>query len=227
MFSPKVIGSDSFLDMPTSSRELYFQLWMYADDDGFVNPKKIMRMVQASDDDLKMLVAKDFAIPFKSGVVVITDWKLNNLMRKDWYQETIYKEEKMALLNDENNRYILGNENVPSSATIRQHSLGKVSIIDTSKVDIEKEDTPSQITKDFLSKGKYYQEYLDLFGSKNNREAVEKEFDKFILYWTESNGSGTKKRWQQQPTFEVKRRLVTWLGKNNNFNRPIKQRIVL
>lgn len=88
--------------------------------------------------------------------------------------------------------------------------------------------TPSQTAKDFFSKGVIYSEYLELFTKGNlKKELVISEFDKFILYWTELNGSGTKQRWQQQSTFEVKRRLVTWLGKFNSFNKPTKERVVL
>lgn len=105
MFSQKIVSSDAFLDMPTSSRELYFQLGMYSDDDGFINPKKIVRMVGASDDDLKVLIGKRFVIPFESGVVVIKHWKINNLIRKDFYQKTTYSEEKKQLTLKENNAY--------------------------------------------------------------------------------------------------------------------------
>lgn len=126
MFSPKITSTDKFLDMPVSARELYFQLGMNADDDGFLTPKKIMRMIGASDDDLKILAAKGFIIPFQSGVIVITAWKVNNLVRKDWYQETIYKDEKSLLGIDNNGEYKLVNEIVPSSLT--QVRLGKISI---------------------------------------------------------------------------------------------------
>jgi len=47
MFSPTITESDAFLDMPLSTQALYFHLGMYADDDGFVNPGKIMRMPEA------------------------------------------------------------------------------------------------------------------------------------------------------------------------------------
>jgi hypothetical protein len=81
---------------------------MRADDDGFVNsPKKIMRMVGASQDDLKILIAKKFIIPFDNGVVVIKHWKIHNYIRKDTYNETPYKEEKALLELDENNAYRL------------------------------------------------------------------------------------------------------------------------
>ena len=42
MFSKTIIDSDVFLDMPTSTRLLYYDLAMRADDDGFINnPKSI------------------------------------------------------------------------------------------------------------------------------------------------------------------------------------------
>ena len=65
MFAKTIIDSDAFLDMPISARLLYYDLGMRADDDGFVNsPKKTMRITGASDDDMKLLIAKKFIIPF-------------------------------------------------------------------------------------------------------------------------------------------------------------------
>ena len=55
MFTQKIVDSDAFLDMPLTTQALYFHLNMRADDDGFVNnPKKIQRMIGASEDDLKL-----------------------------------------------------------------------------------------------------------------------------------------------------------------------------
>lgn len=124
MFSPKITNTDAFLDMPVSARELYFQLGMNADDDGFITPRKVLRMIGASEDDLRVLIAKNFVIPFNSGVIVITAWKINNLVRKDWYQETIYKDEKKMLETGENGEYRLVNEMLTNSLT--QVRLGKV-----------------------------------------------------------------------------------------------------
>jgi hypothetical protein len=124
MFSPSIIDTDNFLDMGVGARELYFQLGMRADDDGFVgNPQKIIRMIGATTDDLKVLMAKNFIIPFDSGVLVVTHWKVNNLVRKDWYRETQYKEEKRQLIEGENHEY---KKLVNESLTNRQHRLGKV-----------------------------------------------------------------------------------------------------
>ena len=106
MFAKTIIDSDAFLDMPVTARLLYYDLAMRADDDGFVNsPKKIMRMIGASQDDLTILGLRKFIIPFESGIVVIKHWRIHNYIRKDTYNETKYKDEKSELELDENNAY--------------------------------------------------------------------------------------------------------------------------
>ena len=98
MFAKTIIDSDMFIDMPMSARLLYYDLAMRADDDGFVNsPKKIMRFVGASMDDMNVLIAKQFIIPFESGVVVIKHWKIHNYIQKDRYKATSYQAEKESL----------------------------------------------------------------------------------------------------------------------------------
>lgn len=137
MFAKTIIDSDAFLDMPLSSQALYFHLSMRADDDGFVgNPKKIQRMTGCNQDDLTVLISKNFILPFDSGIIVIKHWRVHNCIQKDRYKPTIYQEEK-AQLGAENNIYIPCNvgdstmetdciQSVPKSET--QVRLGKVSI---------------------------------------------------------------------------------------------------
>ena len=131
MFAKTIIDSDAFLDMPLSTQALYFHLSMRADDDGFVNnPKKIQRMVGASDDDCKLLVLKKFIIAFESGVIVIKHWKIHNYIRNDRYKETVYQEEKTMLEEKENKSYSLGIPNgnqMDTQVSIGKDSLGKVS----------------------------------------------------------------------------------------------------
>ena len=136
MFNKKITETDLFLDMPMSAQCLYFHLNMSADDDGFIgNVKTVKRMIGASDDDLKLLMAKEFIIPFESGVVVIKDWKVHNYIRSDRYNETIYKEEMKVLSNDENGRYITKEPNVIPSVIptvderLPQVRLGKDRVI--------------------------------------------------------------------------------------------------
>lgn len=134
MFAKTVIDSDAFLDMPLSSQSLYFHLGMRADDDGFVNnPKKVQRMIGASDDDLKILVGKKFIIPFESGVVVIKHWKIHNYIQNDRYKETVYLEEKSQLQLKSNGGYTLDTDcihdgySLETQDRIDQDREGKVS----------------------------------------------------------------------------------------------------
>lgn len=111
MFSMTIIDSDAFLEMPLSTQALYFHLCMRADDDGFVNnAKRIQRMVNCSEDDLKVLIAKRFIIPFESGVVVIKHWKIHNYIQSDRYHPTTYTEEKALLGLKDNKAYTLDTE---------------------------------------------------------------------------------------------------------------------
>ena len=131
MFAKTIIDSDSFLDMPLSTQTLYFHLSMRADDDGFINnPKKIQRMVGCADDDLKLLIAKNFIIPFESGVVVIKHWKIHNYIRNDRYKETVYQEEKAQLNTKGNSAYTLKQpDGIPNGYQMEtQVRLGKDSI---------------------------------------------------------------------------------------------------
>ena len=128
MFAKTIVDSDMFIDMPMSARLLYYDLAMRADDDGFVNsPKKIMKFVGASVDDMNVLIARQFIIPFESGVVVIKHWRIHNYIRKDTYKETPYKDEKALLYLDKNNGYRLENE-CPS--TNRQRTVNEPSTQD-------------------------------------------------------------------------------------------------
>ena len=127
MFAKTIIDSDAFLDMPLSTQALYFHLSMRADDDGFVNnPKKIARMIGATEDDYKLLIAKSFVLVFESGVIVIKHWRINNYIQKDRYKETVYCEEKDLLSVKENGAYTLCIQNGYNMDT--QVSIGKVSI---------------------------------------------------------------------------------------------------
>lgn len=92
MFAKSVINSARFLTMPPSSRLLYYDLGMAADDDGVVEAFTVMRMTGAADDDLRVLVSKGFVSLLNDELVAyITDWSTNNQIRKDRYQPSIYR----------------------------------------------------------------------------------------------------------------------------------------
>ena len=149
MFAKTIIDSDAFLDMPPSSQVLYFHLAMRADDDGFINnPKTIMRIVGAKDDDIKLLIAKKFIIPFASGVVVIKHWRIHNYIQKDRYTETKYIDEKNQLIINKKNGY----------------SLKQISLLDDENDNVYILDTQVRLGKDRLEIGK---DRLELERDKN------------------------------------------------------------
>ena len=132
MFSKQITDADPFLDMPLSTQALYFHLNMNADDDGFVNsPKRISRTIGASEDDLKLLIAKNFIIPFESGVVVVKHWKMHNTIQKDRYTPTVYTEDKSLLTEKDNKAYSL----VDTECIQNGYKLDTQNILDKNRID--------------------------------------------------------------------------------------------
>ena len=102
MFAKTVIETDKFMGMPISTQCLYFHLLLQGDDEGFVaNPRQIMRQLGASEDDMKILIAKEYVIAFDSGVIVIREWFIHNQLRRDRFTPTVHKEKTMLNLNDD------------------------------------------------------------------------------------------------------------------------------
>lgn len=208
MFAKTIIDSDAFLDMPVTSRLLYYDLAMRADDDGFVNaPKKIMRMIGASQDDLSILVLRKFIIPFDNGIVVIKHWRIHNYIRKDTYNETRYIEEKDSLELDENKTYQL-KTNESSTERIQtvdepstQVRLGKVSIGKDNK---EKEQTAKRFTPPTVEEVQAYcrergnnidpEHFVDFYASKGWKVGSNpmKDWKACVRTWEKRNGSNSK-----------------------------------
>ncbi len=158
MFAKTIIDSDAFLEMPISARLLYYDLSMRADDDGFVNsPKKIMRVIGATKDDMNILILRKFIIPFESGIVVIKHWRIHNYIRKDTYSETPYKEEKELLELDENKTYKLKSKtsglavDLPST----QVRIGKDSIDKDNIPASEEKSSPESVKASKHKHGEY------------------------------------------------------------------------
>lgn len=179
MFAKSVIDSDIFLDMPLSTQALYFHLSMRADDDGFINnPKKIQRMIGCSNDDMRILCAKSFIIPFESGVVVIKHWKIHNYIQKDRYKETIYLDEKASLTENKNKEY----ERVQDGCTQNVYNLDtqirldKVRLDEDSKENVEKNPTKPSFSPPSIEEVKSYcternngvdaERFIDFYASK-------------------------------------------------------------
>lgn len=168
MFSLNVVDTDNFLEMPISSRLLYYELGMRADDDGFVdNWKKILLFTGLKEDDMKLLITKQFIIPFESGVIVIKHWRLNNYLQRDRTKPTIYQEELKQLGLDENNVYTLYTDCIHS---IDKNRIEKNSI-DKNSIDIyspEKQDNVPY--KEII-------DYLNLKANTNYKHTTKKTKD--------------------------------------------------
>ena len=139
MFNKVITNSDDFLEMPVSSQNLYFHLGMNADDDGFINNwKSIIKLSGSKEDDLKVLIAKQYIIPFESGVIVIKHWRLNNYLRNDRYTETKFKKEAKQICLDESMVYQMDTNGIPRLDKIRLDKNRLDKNIDTSNnIDID------------------------------------------------------------------------------------------
>lgn len=144
MFSKVIINSARFLRMPATSRLLYYDLGMAADDDGIVEAFTVIRTTGSSEDDLNTLASKGFLrILNEDSVTHILDWKTNNMIKKDRYKASVY-----AHLLDEDNRPTASGTNLepvwnPSGTQMEpQVRLGKDSIGEDSINTSSDEDAP-------------------------------------------------------------------------------------
>ena len=126
MMSKSIIKSDTFLDMPATTQNLYFHMLLDADDDGFINaPKSIMRMIGAKEDDMKVLTAKQFVIPFESGVVVIKDWKIHNYIQNDRYKPSALPERDLLNIQKDKSYTLKVDVSDMDTKCIQDVSIGK------------------------------------------------------------------------------------------------------
>ena len=109
MFDKSIVETDNFLNISLSAKALYFLFGMEADDEGFVSPNRVIRLYGGEKGDIKNLIDVGLLIPFKSGVVVITNWNQNNYLDKNRIKSTQYQDEKKSLLLTEQGKYVLNN----------------------------------------------------------------------------------------------------------------------
>jgi hypothetical protein len=209
MFSLDIIDTDEFLEMPVSSRELYFELGLRADDDGFIgNPKRIMKMCNASDDDIKNLGSKKFIIGFDNGIIVIRHWKIHNYIQSDRYHETIYLDKKEQILIEDNGVY---------TNCIQNGSAGKVRIGEVSQGKVSQGNI-YYTGKFFEVVEERHNKYMELFPTLN----IDNEYKKMEI-WLEDN---PKKRKTEKgyPRF-----ISGWLNRalsGNKFNKEDTEELI-
>ena len=76
MISKEIVESAKFLKMPATSQNLYFHLVVNADDDGIVEAYPVLALTKANEDDLRILVSKNFVFLLNEDLVAfIEDWR--------------------------------------------------------------------------------------------------------------------------------------------------------
>lgn len=196
-FTPKIVESDAFLEMPLSTQCLYFHLNFSADDDGFVNsPKKVMRIIGCSEDDLKLLIAKSFVLVFENGVLVIKHYRMHNTLQNDRYKPTDYQEEFAQLGLKDNNSYTwkqngniletqhnITKHNLTKQINNIKHKYGQYNNVLLSDEELNKlkdeftdwEERIERVSEYCASKGKSYRNYLATIRSWSKKEKAEKK----------------------------------------------------
>jgi hypothetical protein len=212
MFAKTIIDSDVFLEMPLSTQSLYFHLSMRADDEGFINnPKKIQRMIGASDDDLRILIGKRFLIPFDSGIVVIKHWRIHNYIQSDRFKPTVYTEEREMLKLKKNKAYSLNVSTLDTECIQDGYSLETQDSIGKDSIDKFNNDVASAKQKPTRHKYGQWKHVLlsdeelnkltDRLGTQRTNEMIErldnymestgkryKNFYQTILNWVKRDG---------------------------------------
>ena len=195
MFAKTIIDSDAFLEMPMSARLLYYDLSMRADDDGFVNsPRKIMKFIGASSDDMNILIARKFVIGFDNGVVVIKHWRIHNYIRGDRYKETTYKEQMAQLELDENKAYRLTGNLIATDGlpTVDQVSYQRETQVRLGKDRLGKVNSSMRFTPPTLDEVKAY------VNERGNRIDAQRFYDYYeAAGWKDSSGKSVK-NWKQK-----------------------------
>ena len=213
MFAKSIVLSDVFLDMPMSARCLYFTLGMLADDDGFVgNPRSIMRQCGASQDDMSILLQKRFILGFKSGVIVIKHWRMNNYLRNDRYHTTTYLEEMDLLSIDNKGAYTEKDGN---------KAVVDIGIPSGNQVVTEYGETEDSIGKDSIGNKDI------LSGNPDHKKDSVKEIIDYLnqvlgtryTYRNKSNNAMIKARFDEGHTFEdfkivIDKKYAQWHGNN-------------
>ena len=187
MFSKRIINSAKFLKMPVSTQCLYFHLGLNADDDGIVEAYMTMNMIGATEDDLKILVAKNFVQVLNEDLVTyITDWKENNKIRADRKVDSIYKDlllqvnPEVQLLQSKpradrkkDNGTSQGQPNDNQVSTEGQHRIGKDRI---GEVSIDKDNIHTQdecVSENIAQISKLYEQNIGPIYPVNSEWMIE------------------------------------------------------
>lgn len=208
MFAKSIIGSARFLRMPPSSRLLYYDLGMYADDDGVVEAFSVMKQTSATEDDLRVLVSKGFVTVLNEDLVtLIADWNTNNFIRSDRYHPSIYKDLILQL-----------NDGIPTDNQVTtigiprlgKDSIGKVSLDKDSIGKSNKRFTPPTIeeVEDYINEKGYNidaHKFVDYYTANGWRvgKSPMKDWRAAVRNWSRNNYQSDKKQGSGNPWLDA------------------------
>ncbi len=217
MFSKRVIGSARFLKMPISTQCLYFHLGLNADDDGIVEAYTTIKQIGATEDDLKVLVAKGFCTVLNEDLVTyITDWRENNKLRADRKIDSIYKDLLIQMVPDADVQQMtdragrkprVKQRDVPGTSPgphrLGKDRLGKDSYHTQGKVPCGKLEnvylTQEQLDELYRLIPSQADDYIERFGRYKSMKAIESHDDyAWIRGWMDEDEAIAKERRKQE-----------------------------
>ena len=197
MFSKRIVRSAKFLKMPVSSRELYWQLGIEADDDGIVEAFNTMRITGATEDDLRVLASKGFVQVLNEDLVTyILDWNENNKLRADRKVDSIYKNlliqvnPQAQLLEPKpraDTKKLTGQSMDDQWTSNGRHSIGKESIVEgkiveEKIVEVKKEENTYFANAELNSIFKEFLEVRKKLKAVNSERAIKTLINKLNKY---------------------------------------------
>ena len=239
MFSKRITTSAKFLRMPISCQALYFHLGLFADDDGVVEAFPVLKMTGCTEDDLRVLVAKEFVVILNEDLVAfITDWTENNNIRQDRKVDSIYKDLVIQMIPDVK---LLERKKKPDKCLtvdgqmtdncqpndglgkdrLGKDSIGKDSIGEVSKEEKRKRFAPPTIEEvsDYVKRKGYNvdpEAFVAFYESKGWKVGSQpmKSWQGAVVTWSKRNGtsSNTKNNFSTQRDDD----LDEWAENNQN-----------
>lgn len=156
----------------------------------------------------------------KMGIVIRNDTnciEVRNFRKRQGEALTAYErvKKRRAMIRNDNNVIRNDTDDNKVIRSRREKKRKEENIITTNS-----ESTPAQDSRDFFNNPIKQEMLIGELMARDIPEAIAKrEINKFVSYWTEPNKSGTKQRWELQKTFEVRRRIITWFSKINDFKK--------
>ena len=211
MIYTKIWTSEQFSRLSDKAKLLYVGMITLADDDGrlIANPSYLRGQIFTYDDIPIDEVLKLRKIIEEEGLIIVY-----SILGNDYIEHPKWLEYQ-RIRGDLYRKSSLPTRNGSVTVPLLKSSLSKDKI-SKDKRERGTTPTPSEINKDFFEKKGEYNTLLDIYSKGKDLEFVNREFKKFIFYWTEPTKDGKRQRWELERTFDVKRRLITWFSKDFN-----------